>query len=94
MTIEYWVTSEPDQDGNYSVYLRTLDGVKANQLRDRLTEYYPEIKIQTFPIDEPVYFLDIEYKDGFVQLNVVCPGRPEDDPELAKVTIKRRERLV
>ena len=94
MTLLYLVTSAPDEDGDYSVYLRTLDGVKANKLRDILVEDYPEVQIMTFSIDEPVYSLDLEYKDGYTQLNVISVGSPEDDPELARVTIKRKERLV
>ena len=94
MTLLYMVTSSPDEDGDYQVYIRTLDGVKANKLRDRLIDDYPEIQIMTFEIDSPVYYLDLEYPDGFTQFNVVCVGEPEDDDALTKVTIKRKERLV
>ena len=94
MTIMYMVTSGPDDDGDYSVYLRTLDMDKANRLKTKLVEYYPDIKIMTFQFDSPVYYLDLEYKDGYVQHNVVCVGEPENDTELGKITIKRKERLV
>ena len=94
MTLEYLVVSPGEEQDDYFIYLRTLDGTKANKLLDILLEEYPDVEIITKEVDNPVYYLDLEYPDGHVQFNVVCVGKPEDDPELGKVIIKRKKRLV
>ena len=87
------VSQENDKDDFY-VYLRTLDGAKANKLYEILRLEYPDVKIMTFEIDQPVYYLDLVYLSGDVRFNVISVGEPEYDSELRNVTIKRKTRLV
>ena len=94
MTILYTVATFDKEQQDYFVYIRTLDSAKANKLRDILIEEYPEVEIITSEIDNPVYYLELEYPDGHTQFNVISVMEPENDPELATVTIKRKERLI
>jgi hypothetical protein len=96
MTLLYTVALVDKNEQDVYVYLRTLDSGKAEKLRTRISEHYPDVAIITHEIDEPVWFLDLEYIDGAATFNAISVGNLEDDPELKsdKVIIKRRERLV
>lgn len=96
MTLLYTVALVDKNEQDAYVYLRTLDSKKAEKLRARISEHYPDVEIITHEIDEPVWFLDLEYIDGTATFNAISMGDPEDDPALKsnKVIIKRRERLV
>jgi hypothetical protein len=97
LTLLYSVAHVDKNEQDVYIYLRTLDSKKAEKLQKRISEHYPDVEILTHEIDEPVYFLNLEYIDGTpATFNAICPGEPENDPELNsdKVRITRRERLV
>ena len=85
-----------DKDNrDYFVYLRTLDKDKAALLHKRISEFWPDVEIKTFALDEPIYFLDLKIGDVITYNNVEV-GEPDNDPDLKdkNITILRKERLV
>ena len=96
MTLLYTVAICDKNEQDVYVYLRTLDSKKAEKLRERIIEHYPDVEIITHEIDEPVYFINLSYIDGTATFNAISIGEPEDDPELKsdKVHIMSKERLV
>ena len=95
MTILYMVATYDKDTKDYYVYLRTLDKDKAELLRERIAEHWPDIEINTFALDEPIYFLDIKIGDVTTYNNIMV-GNPEDDEDLKNkhITILRKERIV
>ena len=97
MTLLYMIVERDKTiDSDFYVYLRTLDGKKAQRLKEILDNDIPGIEMLTFEIDQPVYSVDLKYKDRKTTVNTISVGEPEHNTELKEmnVTITRKRRLI
>lgn len=98
MTKLYTVASIDEKLDEAFVILRTLDELKARELRDHLhtvSEDYNDIQVIEHELDEPVYLLDVKFKGSASRMeNVVEVGEPEHDEALNGATIFKKRQIA
>ena len=94
----YTVASIDEKLNEAFVILRTLDGLKARELRDHLhsvSDEYKDIQVIEHELDEPVYLLDVKFRGSASKMeNVVEVGEPERDEALNGAVISKKRQIA
>ena len=94
----YIVASIDEKIGDAFPILRTLDELKARELRDHLhaiDKDYKDVQVFEHELDEPVYLLDVKFPHTASRIkNVVEVGEPEADEDLKEAIIYKKTRIA
>ena len=94
----YTVAVLDEHLGEAFVYLRTLDELKAIELREHLhsvSSEYNDVQVIENELNEAVYLIDVKFKgSATIMNNVVEVGEPEHDEALKEAIVFKKTRIA